>query len=425
MKRPEPVRETFDWAPERLLCKRWNVPDPYKGRDKPPSSVAGASDFVGELQAVLPGSDTLPTAFGGSKRDRDTPYTRAGTEAAVLDDDGDAGGLDPASLPPGLPPGFPPMAPGGVPPAFPAGVPPQAGGIGGVASGVGGGAPAPGLSAISTTAAAAGASVVEERPSIDLFKAIFEPSDDDDSDDDSSSDSDVGDASAAVPAAPAAPAAPVAPADTSLAPAAAAATANAPRTAHADEPSPAAPTPAPDSRPVRAPSASGDVASGAETLVPSIARRGLVKKVVLGAVDEDGDEVMGISFGAPPRRKKARSATKSKPSKAGGASTSNAADQTAITAAVAGGNIWAEGGTGGDAGGDSSSDGSGDSSDGSGDSGEDRGRSSHKKDKKRKKDKKSKRHKSQHKSKHRRHEKHRHKKKSSSRRHSSSKRHRD
>ena len=53
MKRPEPVRETFDWAPERLLCKRWNVPDPYKGRDKPPSSVAGASDFVGELQAVL------------------------------------------------------------------------------------------------------------------------------------------------------------------------------------------------------------------------------------------------------------------------------------------------------------------------------------------------------------------------------------
>lgn len=33
------TRETFEWHPDKLLCKRFNVPDPHPGYDPSRSSV--------------------------------------------------------------------------------------------------------------------------------------------------------------------------------------------------------------------------------------------------------------------------------------------------------------------------------------------------------------------------------------------------
>jgi G patch domain-containing protein 1 len=35
-----PVRSFQEWRPEPLLCKRFNVPDPYKGKPAVPASQA-------------------------------------------------------------------------------------------------------------------------------------------------------------------------------------------------------------------------------------------------------------------------------------------------------------------------------------------------------------------------------------------------
>lgn len=45
----EPVRSWEDWRPEPLLCKRFNVPDPYKG--KPPPELVGASGGGGLINS--------------------------------------------------------------------------------------------------------------------------------------------------------------------------------------------------------------------------------------------------------------------------------------------------------------------------------------------------------------------------------------
>lgn len=52
-----PQRSVQEWRPEPLLCKRFNVPDPFKGRAAAPSE--GASHFKSD-RLQLP--DTLAAA---------------------------------------------------------------------------------------------------------------------------------------------------------------------------------------------------------------------------------------------------------------------------------------------------------------------------------------------------------------------------
>lgn len=59
------VRTVVDWVPDRLLCKRWNVPDPYVGLAMQPQPGHRKSRFeresVADLVGLPPGM-ALPTA---------------------------------------------------------------------------------------------------------------------------------------------------------------------------------------------------------------------------------------------------------------------------------------------------------------------------------------------------------------------------
>lgn len=54
-----PVRTSQEWRPEPLLCKRFNVPDPFKGRQAPSKS---ATQFKSDLLAL---PDTAAAAAAG------------------------------------------------------------------------------------------------------------------------------------------------------------------------------------------------------------------------------------------------------------------------------------------------------------------------------------------------------------------------
>jgi G patch domain-containing protein 1 len=74
---PPPVRSKEDWAPEPLLCKRFGVPDPYKGRPRPAerrtfrtdtfalpetaqAAAAAAPKFLPLPVAATPATDVAP-----------------------------------------------------------------------------------------------------------------------------------------------------------------------------------------------------------------------------------------------------------------------------------------------------------------------------------------------------------------------------
>ncbi len=60
------TRETFEWHPDRLVCKRFNSPDPY-----PRSGVVGvvasaeASREINKLAAKIAGINRMMMSLGG------------------------------------------------------------------------------------------------------------------------------------------------------------------------------------------------------------------------------------------------------------------------------------------------------------------------------------------------------------------------
>jgi G patch domain-containing protein 1 len=90
------VRTVVDWVPDRLLCKRWNVPDPYVGLSVQPQPGHRKSRFeresVADLIGLPPGmplpsavAPAVPGAGGGSGTlDDTTPVAPVARPAADL-----------------------------------------------------------------------------------------------------------------------------------------------------------------------------------------------------------------------------------------------------------------------------------------------------------------------------------------------------
>jgi G patch domain-containing protein 1 len=202
---PPPVRSKEDWAPEPLLCKRFGVPDPYKGRPRPVERRTFRTDTF-----ALPETAQAAAAAAPKFLAQPVAATPASDVAPVLQ-----------LLPPPPPPPPPPSlmalhtaSRGAMPPPPPPATLPQP---------PPGSAHAPDSAALADdffaslggpAAPAAAAQPMETavpllRPSekpIDLFKAIFEADDDEDGDEDDEPDA-LQEAAAGMPVAPSAAAA--------------------------------------------------------------------------------------------------------------------------------------------------------------------------------------------------------------------------
>ena len=118
-----PVRTVAEWRPEPLLCKRFNVPDPYKGRPAPTPDQASRfkSDRLAlpdtaeaARQLALPGPPPAPAPAAPDQ-------ARAAAPAAPVDSRGAADAfLDSLAAE-----AFPPPEP--APAAAPAALPPPPG----------------------------------------------------------------------------------------------------------------------------------------------------------------------------------------------------------------------------------------------------------------------------------------------------------
>lgn len=60
-----PVRTFEDWRPEPLLCKRFNVPDPYKGKAAPVEKPKFKTDFL-----ALPDTEAAQAAVAAAEEER-------------------------------------------------------------------------------------------------------------------------------------------------------------------------------------------------------------------------------------------------------------------------------------------------------------------------------------------------------------------
>ena len=114
-----PVRTVEEWRPPLLLCKRFNVPDPYKGRPAPvtdpaarfksdrlalPETAAAASEAARQLPGPPPGP---PPAAAASHVQPMALDNRSAADAfldSLADDEAPAAATAPAALPP--PPGL-------------------------------------------------------------------------------------------------------------------------------------------------------------------------------------------------------------------------------------------------------------------------------------------------------------------------------
>lgn len=159
---PPVQRSVDDWGPEPLLCKRFGVPDPYKGRQRPvekrtfradmltlPATAQAAAEAAPKFLAAVPSVPSVPAAAAAVHVEQ--PHV----PAAQLAERQEAGG----------------------------GVSVASDEVDDFFASLAAVSTAPGDTA-PPAATAATAPVLHERRPLDLFQAIFEASDDDDDDTD-------------------------------------------------------------------------------------------------------------------------------------------------------------------------------------------------------------------------------------------------
>ena len=126
----KPVTRTVEeWVPDRILCRRFNVPDPFAGRSVPASTASGT------------GNPSLGVATG-----RPSKFSDPGVDMFTM-------------------PAFAGLRPAASPITTPG------------AAVSGGGSKVDGTGAAAAAATATEVEPPATRPPVDLFKSIFEPSD--------------------------------------------------------------------------------------------------------------------------------------------------------------------------------------------------------------------------------------------------------